>query len=150
MRKYDEVMVTACTSSFNILPTDLFLCLSLTHTHTHTHRDTRTHTDTHTQTHAHTQTDTHTHTHTYIYIYILYKFQNKEKLFPWIALCDWFLCERKFVYFAVRTESLSTIHVVGACWGSHVYSRLNTSLIYNNVRHFCAVCNFYFPCNILT
>ena len=42
----------------------------------------------------------------------LYRSQNKQRLFPYTALSDWFLItEKECVYCAVRTGSLYIIHV---------------------------------------
>ena len=69
-----------------------------THTHTHAHKRARTHTrararthtNTRTHTHKHTHTHTHTNTHT-VYLCVLCGSQNKQRLFPYTILTDWFL-----------------------------------------------------------
>jgi len=46
-----------------------------------------------------------------VYLRVLYGSQNKQRLFPYAALTDWFLWTRRSVYCAVRTGSLYIIQV---------------------------------------
>jgi hypothetical protein len=46
-----------------------------------------------------------------VYLCVLCGSQNKQRLFPYTALTDWFLQPRWSVYCAVRTESFNIIEV---------------------------------------
>ena len=45
------------------------------------------------------------------YLCVLYVSQNKQRLFPYTVLSDWFLQPRRSVYCAVLTQSLTIIQV---------------------------------------
>ena len=46
-----------------------------------------------------------------MYLRILCASENKQRLFHYTALTDWFLQQRRSVYCAVRAESLNTIQI---------------------------------------